>query len=735
MRNRIIRALYVAGLMLGLGVSTSEAYVMPSTGMKVWLKADAITNLVDGNSVSNWPDSSGNGYGAANTATLCPTFRTGVLNGKPVVRFDGDNDYLINSVYSHGANDETLFVVVKTNGVNTAGYQTIFMGSPSSYTVAGSGFYQLYVDFGSILQGNFPAVATLKINSGIKPNGFQVMVLRKDNAGAGSSELYVDGYPRNSGTGTLALTSTKYIVGGWAGNDMNGDIAEVALYNTPLSTTDRQLAEGLLVWKYGLQGSLPAGHPWKNTDPAAFPIITNANPSFLSSTNAVLVGSLTATGASPVTVSVYWGTQDGNAPTSGLWQFTNTFAKGLWAEGSSPSTNVALPTPGIAYYYRFYATNDAGIGYASESQIFYGMKDVTWIQSAAGTHYWTNSANWSPAVVPNAGGLSIAITNDRAGAQFINVGQTITLGELIVGNTNLIVTAKLTGGSFRFDNGALNPRIVSTNALFTNFVDVVFGSGTALEISNSVSTHIVGSLAGFNNLVKQGAGVLLLYGANTYTGNFIVAGSGEIQTGSGTPTAYAVIPTTAWLELTNNATFKIGKSNQFFQGVRGIGSSYVNNDGSIVIGTNKPDQVNRTTRLFEGGKVSPGFGATTGDLILNNWSGGTYKNLITGGDLFIDITASGNDRIRFIYGFNEIVRGYLHLNFVAPYVPVKGAYWDVIVVSGAGGSITDTTPGDPLFTSIDSSIPGATFTAEIVGTTTVRVTLQSFNKGTLMIVR
>jgi hypothetical protein len=73
------------------------------------------------------------------------------------------------------------------------------------------------------------------------------------------------------------------------------------------------------------------------------------------------------------------------------------------------------------------------------------------------------------------------------------------------------------------------------------------------------------------------------------------------------------------------------------------------------------------------------------------------------------------------------------LNFADSYLPQTGAYWDIISIQ-TSGTIADTN-GGALFTSIDSSISGATLTAEIVTSNKVRVTLQSFRTGTLMIVR
>jgi hypothetical protein len=48
--------------------------------------------LSDGNSVSTWGDETGNGHDL--TAGTAPTYRTGIINGNPVVRFDGADDFL-----------------------------------------------------------------------------------------------------------------------------------------------------------------------------------------------------------------------------------------------------------------------------------------------------------------------------------------------------------------------------------------------------------------------------------------------------------------------------------------------------------------------------------------------------------------------------------------------------------------------------------------------------------------
>jgi len=48
---------------------------------------------------------------------------------------------------------------------------------------------------------------------------------------------------------------------------LNGDIAEILVYDTALSDNDRQKVEGYLAWKWGLVAGLPVGHPYKDDPP------------------------------------------------------------------------------------------------------------------------------------------------------------------------------------------------------------------------------------------------------------------------------------------------------------------------------------------------------------------------------------------------------------------------------------------------------------------------------------
>jgi hypothetical protein len=50
-------------------------------------------------------------------------------------------------------------------------------------------------------------------------------------------------------------------------NSFNGKLAELLFFSTSLSTSDRQMLEGYLAWKWGMVSNLPSGHPYKNNPP------------------------------------------------------------------------------------------------------------------------------------------------------------------------------------------------------------------------------------------------------------------------------------------------------------------------------------------------------------------------------------------------------------------------------------------------------------------------------------
>uniref|UniRef100_A0A6C0AJ12 Uncharacterized protein n=1 Tax=viral metagenome TaxID=1070528 RepID=A0A6C0AJ12_9ZZZZ len=55
-------------------------------------------------------------------------------------------------------------------------------------------------------------------------------------------------------------------------------VCEIIAYNRALATTDRQMIEGYMAWKWGIVGQLPIGHPYKQFPPSGEQVIIPSTP-------------------------------------------------------------------------------------------------------------------------------------------------------------------------------------------------------------------------------------------------------------------------------------------------------------------------------------------------------------------------------------------------------------------------------------------------------------------------
>ncbi|KER09736.1 MAG: hypothetical protein HY22_09065 [[Candidatus Thermochlorobacteriaceae] bacterium GBChlB] len=90
---------------------------------RLWLRADAGTSTSVNNApVSSWSDQSGNGNVASQTGAARPTYQSGVVNGKPVLRFNTSGGTASQSIRVNSALGVAqtggfhYFIVTKRNG-------------------------------------------------------------------------------------------------------------------------------------------------------------------------------------------------------------------------------------------------------------------------------------------------------------------------------------------------------------------------------------------------------------------------------------------------------------------------------------------------------------------------------------------------------------------------------------------------------------------------------------------
>jgi len=196
-------------------------------GLLCWLEAGSL-ELTDNAEVTTWTDIGEGGNNATQSdSSLKPILKTGVLNGRDVVRFDG-----------------TKYLDLPASGISTnafAGGTMFIVGKRSSYTQP---FGQCEGSNNRGMVGSaFPAYAMYNnyFRNGISanPNFANTDFAIISSYGNRTASSQRDFYAR-IGFGT---PSYRYLI---------GDIAEVIFYASELSTASRQKVEKYLSIKYAI---------------------------------------------------------------------------------------------------------------------------------------------------------------------------------------------------------------------------------------------------------------------------------------------------------------------------------------------------------------------------------------------------------------------------------------------------------------------------------------------------
>ncbi len=217
-------------------------------GLVSWWKADSFA-LADGDPVggtgNEWLDQSGNGNHLVQaTAGLRPLFKTNIVNGQPVVRFDGSDDTLdFTNNFAVGAGGLTLVVVI----AQSANDGTSFGGSGGTWGLRHGWIIPGYHAFNSDGFGHSDAFATAGAS-------FKMVVMTRAAASLDLSfreNTTARGTPASVYAGSVILNR---LGNRSAGNQqLNGDIAEAICYNAALSGAEcDSLYTGYLQAKYGL---------------------------------------------------------------------------------------------------------------------------------------------------------------------------------------------------------------------------------------------------------------------------------------------------------------------------------------------------------------------------------------------------------------------------------------------------------------------------------------------------
>ena len=256
-----------------------------SADLALWLDADdASTITLNGSTVSQWDDKSGNTRHASQaTASLQPTYLATGFNGKPTLQTDGN---------------DTLELGATSLGRNVGGITAAIVGVHPVVPGFLSNANELYISTPNINDTRFaftpnPTASTANryalAGRRLDTDQYQTSSTSTDPvANSGNQWIRVGQLAYSSGVanhwtdGTQDQTSAPFQTAGFTSDTdslrtsilsginnlpAGSQLCEIVLTHSTMTTDDRQKLEGYLAWKWGLVANLPSGHPYKIKPP------------------------------------------------------------------------------------------------------------------------------------------------------------------------------------------------------------------------------------------------------------------------------------------------------------------------------------------------------------------------------------------------------------------------------------------------------------------------------------
>lgn len=220
----------------------------------VWLKADEITGLTNGDDVLTWTDASGNGNTlTAPSSTFSPVYQTSIINGLPVVRFNKTNGRIRRTSFS--GFPTTSITAIYVNSTTDSGDGSISYASSASNN-----------DFLLFRSENLNVYRGTNTASGVTFNDGNFHITNAVwRSSDGSVEVWKDGSRdfNNTGfrTGTSITSGGSLAIageqdsqdGGYdAAQAHFGDFSEVIIFDTFLNQAQNVIVSNYLSAKYGL---------------------------------------------------------------------------------------------------------------------------------------------------------------------------------------------------------------------------------------------------------------------------------------------------------------------------------------------------------------------------------------------------------------------------------------------------------------------------------------------------
>jgi hypothetical protein len=240
-------------MLAGIIASSRRRFSPLDLAPEMWLDASDASTLYDAHTggslttpdgeVGRWEDKSGNHIHASNSLSYQrPVRKTGILNGKDVVRFDGADDWLI-----HGLGTQAAYTIVSVHSRlsdQTATYRgVIAIGTGGTGTMLLEGLATNSTKWGSFAAAEVASTA-------VRPSGFKVKTLTE--AKTPEVKLYVNNVLDSTHPVYTVGQATNHIGGLPGGQNTHMDVAELLVFGYVLSTPQMALLHNFLFAKWAI---------------------------------------------------------------------------------------------------------------------------------------------------------------------------------------------------------------------------------------------------------------------------------------------------------------------------------------------------------------------------------------------------------------------------------------------------------------------------------------------------
>ncbi|HEY9773364.1 MAG TPA: LamG-like jellyroll fold domain-containing protein [Planktothrix sp.] len=251
---------------------------VPQTGsnLLLWLRSDNGITSSSGK-VSSWADSSGNSNTATqSTGTLQPSLTTGALNSGvlPAVTFSGSTYLGLPTDFANMTAGGSIFIVLSPSSATATGDQ-IAVGNASN---ANAFFSQTVGKNASLYAYNASTSSSVSTTTTPLTVGSYQLLEEVFTPGTthGTGTIYLNG-TQEATLSTLVSTLTNVSrtsncvgAGVGAANPFSGGIAEILLFNAPVTSSQRAALESYFLSKFGIGNTPTLDAPTFSPSPGVF---------------------------------------------------------------------------------------------------------------------------------------------------------------------------------------------------------------------------------------------------------------------------------------------------------------------------------------------------------------------------------------------------------------------------------------------------------------------------------